>query len=319
MAADQSLVTDKAAANRKGWRQARYGRAVAIMRVRKPDGQVIVVDPVHYKAGLERLFGTVKPKPLNQLDWGEAVANASTEAEEIFAQGELEVEFADSTGSEAEQAAKMEIDDIQDAASTDDRPEEEEETKKGTEMDVDSSVEESSKLVSAQSGVDEVVPPPLDSSIQIQMTVAAGPAEEEDANDDDDDEYSVEKQPSVEPYKVNVSWNQLFTPSSFSLNLFGSPQTGQELTPASKDKNEEDRKADSPAPAATKARNFNFAHLFASSPSVERLFGCTAGAERDAAIAEWRDERYDLKLDYRKKVNDGKRKQRKRNQQPNLL
>lgn len=37
-AKDMSLVTDNNMGKRKGWKRSRYGRAIAVMRLQKPDG-----------------------------------------------------------------------------------------------------------------------------------------------------------------------------------------------------------------------------------------------------------------------------------------
>ncbi len=329
MASDQSLVTDKSAATRKGWRKGRYGRAIAIMRVRKPNGQVIVVDPVHYKAGLERLFGTVTPKPLKELDWGES--------EKIFSQGDLEVEFASnsecssdedkkSEPSESEIEAEVEAEKrkktkkekkekkVQEVkkdkkekkvekAKKEPKAKKDKKDKKETMVENEQTICEpepiaETNLVSVSEPVSE-----LDSSIQIQAEDIATPTQEEF------EEESIEYTPSVEPFKVNVSWNQLFSPaaSGFSLNLFSESKPSNSSFSSTAASVPEPVKPVISEPA--KPKNFNFAHLFASSPSVKRLFGCT---DRERALEDWRQDRFDLKADCKKKVSDGKRKQRKR-------
>lgn len=54
---------------RKGWKRSRYGRAVALVKMRTPDGRYITVDPDHYKERILKLFGSVKPLPITQLTW----------------------------------------------------------------------------------------------------------------------------------------------------------------------------------------------------------------------------------------------------------
>ncbi|CAG8505683.1 7456_t:CDS:10 [Paraglomus brasilianum] len=54
LADDMNLVTDKNADGRKGWKKARYGRAVAVMRLRKDDGTKVVFNPQHYQNNLKR-------------------------------------------------------------------------------------------------------------------------------------------------------------------------------------------------------------------------------------------------------------------------
>ncbi|KAI9595702.1 hypothetical protein BDF19DRAFT_441302 [Syncephalis fuscata] len=60
-AADMSLVTDRNVEARPGWKR--------VMRVRKPDGTMLVYDPGMYKNNLEKLFGSERPLPVQQLTW----------------------------------------------------------------------------------------------------------------------------------------------------------------------------------------------------------------------------------------------------------
>ncbi|OMH82004.1 putative RNA-binding protein [Zancudomyces culisetae] len=67
-AKDMTLVTDKNVDERRGWKRSRYGRAVAVMRLRMEDNRTIrVVDPTHYKDNLLKLFGSVRPKIIEDL------------------------------------------------------------------------------------------------------------------------------------------------------------------------------------------------------------------------------------------------------------
>lgn len=63
------LMTDAQIGKRKGWKRSRYGRAVALIRVRRPDGKLITVDPAHFKDRIEKLFGSVRPLPVTRLTW----------------------------------------------------------------------------------------------------------------------------------------------------------------------------------------------------------------------------------------------------------
>jgi hypothetical protein len=69
LASDMTPVTDRNMDGRRGWKRSRYGRAVLVMRLRKPDGTRMVYDPTMYKNNLEKLFGSVKPLPVNKLTW----------------------------------------------------------------------------------------------------------------------------------------------------------------------------------------------------------------------------------------------------------
>ncbi|CAG8598191.1 6966_t:CDS:10, partial [Paraglomus brasilianum] len=54
LADNMSLITDKNVDGRKGWKKVRYGRAVAVMRLRKDDGTKFVFNPQHYQNNLKR-------------------------------------------------------------------------------------------------------------------------------------------------------------------------------------------------------------------------------------------------------------------------
>ncbi|KAI8082910.1 uncharacterized protein BX664DRAFT_284703 [Halteromyces radiatus] len=68
-ARDMSLVTDNNVNTRSGgWKRGRYGRAVAVMRLRKEDGTRFVYDPLNYKNNLEKLYNIgVRMKPTKDL------------------------------------------------------------------------------------------------------------------------------------------------------------------------------------------------------------------------------------------------------------
>lgn len=75
---NMSLVTDAAVAGesrRKGWKRSRFGRAVAVMTMRRPDGKMITIDPDHHKENIQKLFGSVKPRPIAKLTWSISVGN----------------------------------------------------------------------------------------------------------------------------------------------------------------------------------------------------------------------------------------------------
>ncbi|ORZ01910.1 hypothetical protein BCR42DRAFT_201387 [Absidia repens] len=56
-AKDMSLITDNNVNTRSGkWKRGRYGRAIAVMRLRKNDGTRFVYDPMNYKNNLEKLY-----------------------------------------------------------------------------------------------------------------------------------------------------------------------------------------------------------------------------------------------------------------------
>ncbi|CEP08022.1 hypothetical protein [Parasitella parasitica] len=67
-AKDMTPVTDNNMGTRKGWKRGRYGRAIAVMRLKKNDGTTFVFEPTHYKNNLTKLYNIgVRMKPVNQL------------------------------------------------------------------------------------------------------------------------------------------------------------------------------------------------------------------------------------------------------------
>ncbi|KAJ1961257.1 hypothetical protein GGI12_003351, partial [Dipsacomyces acuminosporus] len=69
MADDMSLVTAKNVGKYKGWSKGRYGRPVLRVTMAKLDGSSFTYDPAKYKNNFEKLFGSVRPKNWDQLEW----------------------------------------------------------------------------------------------------------------------------------------------------------------------------------------------------------------------------------------------------------
>lgn len=67
MAKDLTPVNDNNIENKNGWKRSRYGRAVAVIKTRNPSGKLITIDPSSYKNCIEKLFGSIIPKPLAKL------------------------------------------------------------------------------------------------------------------------------------------------------------------------------------------------------------------------------------------------------------
>ncbi|KAI7876571.1 hypothetical protein K492DRAFT_210272 [Lichtheimia hyalospora FSU 10163] len=68
MAKDMTPVTDNNMEKRRGWSRGKYGRAIAIMHLRRPDGTQIVFDPSHYKNNLTKLYNIdARMKPVSRL------------------------------------------------------------------------------------------------------------------------------------------------------------------------------------------------------------------------------------------------------------
>lgn len=68
-ASDMSLVNEKNVEGRKGWRRGKFGRAIAIVRVRKSDGSFVVMDPSHDPEALDRFYEGYHPRPVKKLSW----------------------------------------------------------------------------------------------------------------------------------------------------------------------------------------------------------------------------------------------------------
>ncbi|OMJ11037.1 Nucleolar protein 8 [Smittium culicis] len=66
---NMSLVTEKNIDSRVGWKRGRYGRAIAVVKIRKNRDCIVTVDPYKYKDNLEKLFGSIRPKKLSKLDY----------------------------------------------------------------------------------------------------------------------------------------------------------------------------------------------------------------------------------------------------------
>ncbi|KAI8884203.1 hypothetical protein K501DRAFT_248401 [Backusella circina FSU 941] len=63
---DMKPVTDNNL--RKGWKRGRYGRAIAVMRLKRPNGSTIVFEPTHYKNNLTKLYNIdASMKPVKRL------------------------------------------------------------------------------------------------------------------------------------------------------------------------------------------------------------------------------------------------------------
>ncbi|KAI8970499.1 hypothetical protein BDB01DRAFT_845385 [Pilobolus umbonatus] len=83
-AKDMTPITDNNMNGKRYWRRGRYGRAVSVMRLRKPDGSIFVYEPTLYKNNLMKLFNIgVRMKPVNQLI-NKIGSDESDAAEEVY-------------------------------------------------------------------------------------------------------------------------------------------------------------------------------------------------------------------------------------------
>ncbi|KAI8380915.1 uncharacterized protein BYT42DRAFT_513011 [Radiomyces spectabilis] len=71
LAKDMTPITDRNMPTKKGWKRGRYGRAIAVMRLRKDDGTQasFVFDPTHYKNNLTKFdnLDPVRLRPTHRL------------------------------------------------------------------------------------------------------------------------------------------------------------------------------------------------------------------------------------------------------------
>lgn len=329
LSADQTLVNDKNVDDRKGWRRGRYGRAIACLRIRRPNRQLMIIDPSHYKNNVEKLFGSIKPKPLTKLTWTiteipevseiseESIANSSDHEMDIVEENDndLEKEY---------ECVETFNEDIQNE-NTCEKPSEE-----------NSFIES----VSCADAKEDSLPNLSESSnvlIVDDSTIinASSHVQNDQIND------SMNKDDSVveSKFEVNVNWNNLFNPDS-GKDLFKSGQSSSSFTFGSLleksagkvklvpteelflkplesrvDVPSEESQSNSVVPeSSTNKKVHNFAGIFADLNRITATnatrFG-TFSSKKEEALAEWRIERYDLKEDFKKRLSEGKRRNRK--------
>jgi hypothetical protein len=68
-AANMSLIDEKNMEGRKGWRRGKFGRPIAIVKLRKPDRTLVVMDPSHDPCALEKFYEGFRPRPVRNLTW----------------------------------------------------------------------------------------------------------------------------------------------------------------------------------------------------------------------------------------------------------
>ena len=338
MAGDQSLVTDKNVDKRKGWRRGRYGRAIACLRIRKPNRQLLVIDPSHYKNNLEKLFGSVKPKPLSQLLWTITDIKES-ESEDI----EMDiVEAAESVQSESVQSESSNIDEIVDIEMEDSPTEFEPIEELAVEPELIPVV---SEPVSLQEPIEEVEvcsqqEPEAESPSEALPDVKSSNEALPDVKSSNEASASPIPKAQTIPvpeskFEVNVNWSSLFTPSTNdSAPLFGSSISNklknsvpaEELFKKSVPEIEKEKEiinninesSESAEAALTlvnkKQAPHNYASLFGDlnriTPTTATRFGMLLSQKEDM-LHEWRIERIELKEDFKKRLAEGKRRNRR--------
>lgn len=362
-AANQSLVTDKNVDERPGWRRGRYGRAIAVLNLRRLTGKLLAVDPSHYKNSLEKLFGSVKPKPLGKLTWTIAEFDGG-ECKDLWTEKtELADDASDTDSAPLTDEPMGDIkDDSDETLSSDEEMVNMDEAALDTCMDSQDCMMENGKPAFVDETRAETIsdlvpelgpdlassPGPLTSTPGTEATDTERKTNEDggmvlNATQGDKSDRSVEDLVAEEviedtelleadtPFKVNVSWGDLFSaaPSSggFSLNLAGLPATANAASPfnsrpssaaASKpDPSSRDKTTHSPAAPAkdTKKAPANFAGIFSDLGSVTADTAIRFGmlqSDRERVLEAWREERHDLRQDFKARHTAAKRQARKK-------
>ena len=334
-----SLVNDKNVDKRKGWRRGRYGRAIACLRIRRPNRQMLIIDPSHYKNNLEKLFGSVKPKPLSQLSW--------TITEMVNEVGNVDYNCCDDNDEVMECVSdNSEVFNV----------------KNGSESDVEINVNmepvperecnEAFDVIQSETKVESNenytnTEDPIEENRIIVNTVESQIAEP--TRTEDTSFTPVPAVKSEAKFEVNVNWSSLFTSSAgeskslFSNKVFSeaknSGSDGFSLTSliekSSKIKNvsmdELFRKPVVPIESPVQLEKLqekslissasesfkkvhNFANLFGDlnriTPTTAVRFGMHI-SRMDEMMQEWRIERIELKEDFKKRLAEGKRRNRR--------
>lgn len=77
-----------------------------MVRMKRPDGRWITVDPAHYKENILKLFGSVRPLPIAKLTW--SITGTGNENKGQRAQGAKTVETAEVVEGEGEEESESE-------------------------------------------------------------------------------------------------------------------------------------------------------------------------------------------------------------------
>lgn len=332
-ASDQSLVTDKNVDKRKGWRRGRYGRAIATLRIRRPNRQMLIIDPSHYKNNLEKLFGSIKPKPLAHLTWTITdIANESEDGSVYSAEISEEDNVADEeeTVTEAVAEEEMPVPVVTEVVESSNNPIE------NTSTDAVEEVLDAYSPMEVETVVFEESNTPSEDPIINESIIETEPIETNPSS-------QLVKQPVKEAqFEVNVNWSSLFTsnhPASSNVSN-SSSNTGFSLTsllekskiknvsmdelfkktttvdtPVTNDVNKSIESLEQSETNLVK-KVYNYAHLFGDlnriTPTTATRFGMLLSRKEDM-LQEWRVERIELKEDFKKRLAEGKRRNRRGN------
>jgi hypothetical protein len=337
-----TLVTDKNVDKKKNWRRGRYGRAIACLRIRRPNRQLLIVDPSHYKNNLEKLFGSIKPKPLYNLTWTitdiiddvadedsfETISDVSMmdgdqeEEEEVYNEIEADNDHI---------ADEVEVNQDEDVVMTNDDTTSNIALDEATRNDVLLDIPIEEEAISVPLEEDSISAVPLeDEAIDVSNTKHT----EEEVMVVDEIESSPshkeEKSDSVEPnFEVNVNWSTLFSTNSTvegsaTSSLFGSLIDPGKLKNVSTDElffkkqtselveKKEASESIEVLPVTNAVHNYSglFADLNRITPTTATRFGMHL-SRKEELLQDWRVERIELKEDFKKRLSEGKRRNKR--------
>lgn len=335
-AGDFSLVTDKNVDKRKGWRRGRYGRAIACLRIRRPNRQMLIIDPSHYKNNLEKLFGSIRPKPLSQLSWTISEIGKKEEDEEVFEVSEeeeelMERELVEDYCMEVDDSAifhedvidpikdVVEVEPVQNAVVEPDTREyiAQMDTELIVEEDpiiinsIDSSIVEQPKSYDQDSPLASPAKPEAKFEVNVNWSSLFGPSNDESvtlfgeklSNDSNSGSFSLNSLIEKSSKIKNVSMDELFKKHEISV-----------IAPVKAEESEICYLTSSATEAVKKVHNY--AHLFGDlnriTPTTATRFGMHLSRKEDL-LQEWRIERLELKEDFKKRLAEGKRRNRRGN------
>jgi hypothetical protein len=336
-----TLVTDKNVDKKKNWRRGRYGRAIVCLRIRRPNRQLLIVDPSHYKNNLEKLFGSIKPKPLYNLTWTitdiiddvadedsfETISDVSMmdgdqeEEEEVYNEIEADNDHI---------ADEVEVNQDEDVVMTNDDTTSNIALDEATRNDVLLDIPLEEEAISVPLEEDSISVPLEDEAIDISNTKHT----EEEVMVVDETEpspsHQEEKSDSVEPnFEVNVNWSTLFSTNSTvegsaTSSLFGSLIDPGKLKNVSTDElffkkqtselveKKEASESIEVVPVINAVHNYSglFADLNRITPTTATRFGMNL-SRKEELLQDWRVERIELKEDFKKRLSEGKRRNKR--------
>lgn len=327
-----TLVTDKNVDKKKNWRRGRYGRAIACLRIRRPNRQLLIVDPSHYKNNLEKLFGSIKPKPLYNLTWTITDIIDDVADEDSF-ETISDVSMMDGDQEEEEEVYN-EIEADNDHIADEVEVQDEDVVMKNDDTTSNIALDEATRndvLLDIPIEEDSISAVPLeDEAIDVSNTKHT----EDEVMVVDETEpspsHKEEKSDSVEPnFEVNVNWSTLFSTNSTvegsaTSSLFGSLIDPGKLKNVSTDElffkkptselveKKEASESIEVVPVTNAVHNYSglFADLNRITPTTATRFGMHL-SRKEELLQDWRVERIELKEDFKKRLSEGKRRNKR--------